>query len=387
MELERTAEIVIIGGGAVGLSCAYHLAKRGLKGGVLVERGLLGEGSTGRCTGGVRVDFSTEVNVRISLLAFRLIGSFQEEFGVDPEFRQIGYLMLAPTEEIWEQFQRNQALYRPLGVTDVELLTPEEVAHRWPFVYTGDLKGATFCPRDGHMGPAEVCRGYARGARQLGVKICQGTEATGVEVEKGRVVAVRTTAGVIQTPCVLNAAGPFASEVGAMAGVEVPVKPMRRQVFVSAPIPAIEGPVPLIVDLHRGVAYRREGEGFLLYGPRDETPSHNTSTDWEGLVWAVDRAKRRLPAVEGAEVARGWAGSYEISPDNHGILGEAPEVKGFYVANGFSGHGFMHSPATGLLMAEIILEGQSRSVDVSALSLERFRRGELVREPLTLHEA
>ncbi|MFQ5912462.1 MAG: NAD(P)/FAD-dependent oxidoreductase [Nitrospinota bacterium] len=383
--MEKTAEVVIIGGGAVGLSTAYHLAKRGLNGVVLLEKDFLGEGSTGRCTGGVRLDFSTEVNVRFSLEAFAVIDRFKEEFGVDPEFRRVGYLMLASTEPQLEQFKANQVLYARLGIRDVELLTPDEVQSRWPYVQTDDLLGATSCARDGFMGPAEVVEGYRRRARELGAKIYQQTRATGIEVSSGRVLSVRTEKGSISTRTVVNAGGPFAAEIGRMVGIDIRVEPIRRQIFVSGPIPAIEGVVPVIIDLQRGTAYRREGQGFLLYGPRDVEPSHNTVTDWEGMVWAVEQARQRIPAMARAEVVGEWAGTYEISPDNHAIMGPVPGVEGFLVANGFSGHGFMHSPVTGRLMAEFILDGEARTIDVSSLSIERFAAGETFEERLTTH--
>ena len=383
--MEKTAEVVIIGGGAVGLSTAYHLAKRGMKDIVLLEKDFLGEGSTGRCTGGVRLDFSTEVNVRFSLEAFPIIDRFEEEFGVDPEFRRVGYLMLASTEAQMEQFKTNQELYGRLGIRDVELLTPEEVAERWPYVKTDDILGATYCARDGFMGPAEVIEGYRRRARDLGVHIHQQTPATGIDIESGQVRAVHTEKGDISTRTVVNAGGPFAADVGRMVGIDIPVTPLRRQIFVSDPIPQIGGVVPVIIDLQRGTAYRREGHGFLLYGPRDQEPSHNTATDWEGMVWAVEQARQRIPLMEGAKIASQWAGTYEISPDNHAVMGPVPGVEGFLAANGFSGHGFMHSPATGKLMAELILDGEAHSVDISPLSIERFASGHLFDEKLTTH--
>ncbi|MEE9198088.1 MAG: FAD-dependent oxidoreductase, partial [bacterium] len=319
--MEKTAEVVIIGGGAVGLSTAYHLARRGVKDVVLLEKDLLGEGSTGRCTGGVRLDFSTEVNVRFSLAAFAIIDRFKEEFGVDPEFRRVGYLMLASTGPQLEQFKANQDLYSRLGVKDVELLTPDEVRVRWPYIWTEDLLGGTYCARDGFMGPAEVVEGYRKRAHELGVRMYQRSRVTGIEIASGRVVTVRTEKAAIATRTAVNTAGPFAGDIGKMVGVNVPVQPIRRQVFVSSPLPEIEGVVPLIIDLERGTMYRREGPGYLLYGPRDKEPSHNTTTDWEGMVWAAEQARHRIPAMERARVVSGWAGTYEISPDNHAIMG------------------------------------------------------------------
>jgi sarcosine oxidase subunit beta len=199
------------------------------------------------------------------------------------------------------------------------------------------------------------------------------------------VQGVRTPQGDIATHTVLNAAGPYAAVVGRMAGLDVPVKPLRRQVFISGSIPELPEEIPQIIDLAYGTTYRREGEGFMLYGPLDKEPSFNTAVDWDSKVWASERAAHRLPATANASIVRGWAGLYEISPDNHAIIGPAPGVEGFLLANGFSGHGFMHSPATGQVVAETIVHGASQTIDITALTLERFAQGTTFYEPLTMH--
>jgi sarcosine oxidase subunit beta len=380
----ETAEVVIIGGGAVGLSTAYHLAKLGVRDVVLLEKDTLGEGSTGRCAGGARVDFSTAVNIGFSLLALAKLEAFAEELGVDPQFRRVGYLMLATSDLALTQLRQNRPLYEQYGIA-VDFLEPQEVQKCWPYINTEDVRGATFCACDGYLGPHEVVQGYAIGARRLGVRILQHTPAIDVLVEHGRVQGVRTPQGTIATRTVLNAAGPYAAVVGRMVGIDIPVKPLRRQVFISGPVPELPDAIPQVIDLAYGTTYRREGAGCMLYGPQDKEPSFNTAVDWEATVWASERAAHRLPAMAEASIVRGWAGLYEISPDNHAIIGPVPGVEGFVLANGFSGHGFMHSPATGQVVAEYIVHGAAQTIDITPLALERFARGSTFYEPLTMH--
>jgi sarcosine oxidase subunit beta len=201
-------------------------------------------------------------------------------------------------------------------------------------------------------------------------------------VENGRVIGVETPKGKIHAPIVINAAGPYAEEVGRMAGVEVPVKPYRRQIFFTAAFPWISDPIPLVIDFHRGWYFRREGDGLLISGPKDDFPSFNVNVDYDAMVEVAEKSLFRVPVMEKAQITRGWAGSYEISPDNHAILGAVPERRGFYLANGFSGHGFQHSPAAGKLMAELIL-GEKPDIDFSILSIDRLRKGEYIREAMT----
>jgi sarcosine oxidase subunit beta len=379
--MEKTADIVIIGGGIIGVSIAYYLAQRKAKGVVLLEKGMLGEGSTAKCAGGIRAQFSTEINIRFSLESFKAWNRFEELTGMDLGFKKVGYLFLAMTEEEWAIFNANADLQHRFGIP-VDLLSPEEIHHRWPYLRVDDLRGGTFCSWEGYAGPYEALSGFAKGSRQGGVKIYEGTEVQAILKEGSKIGAVRTSKGDIFSPIVVNAAGPYAGEVGKMAGIEVPVQPYRRQLFFTAPFPWISDPIPLVIDFHRGWYFRREGPGLLLSGPKDPFPSFNANVDYEAMVEVAENSIYRVPLLEKAQINRGWAGSYEISPDNHAILGEAPEVKGFFLANGFSGHGFQHSPAVGQVMADLIL-GESPFMDISCLSIERFRKGELIQEPLT----
>lgn len=380
--MKQIADIVIIGGGIIGLSIAYHLGKKKAGKVLLLEKGQLGEGSTSRCVGGIRIQFSTEINILFSLESMKTFDHFEEEFGVNPEFKRIGYLFLATTEQEVKVFKENIILQRKFGIP-VEWLDADEIPKRYSFLKTDDILAGTFCAKDGYAGPNEVLTGFASGARRAGVEIVEGIEVKGVLVDKGRVRGVRTDGGEISSPVVVNAGGPYASLIGEMAGIEIPVKPLRRQVFVTAPFSLTDQNIPLTIDFHRGWYFRKEVDGLLLSGPLDKEPSFNTAIDYEAMVEASENAIYRVPALERARIARGWAGLYEISPDHHAILGKVPGLEGFILANGFSGHGFQHSPAVGKVISELIVDGKATTIDISSLSIERFKEGNLLLEPMT----
>jgi sarcosine oxidase subunit beta len=380
--MEKAADVVIIGGGIIGVSIAYHLALKKAGKIVLLEKGQLGEGSTSRCVGGIRTQFSTEINIRFSLESIKVFERFKEEFGVNPEFKRIGYLFLATTEKEMEVFKENIKLQRKFGIP-VELLDAQEIKMRWPFLRIDDIIGGTFCNWDGYAGPSEVLSGFVSGAKKAGAKIYEDTEAVGILLEKGKIKGVKTRNEEISTSILVNAGGPFASSIGEMAGMKIPVKPLRRQVFVTAPFNLIDQTIPLTIDFHRGWYFRQEVDGLLLSGPLDQEPSFNLNIDYEAMAEASENAMFRVPALEKARIARGWAGLYEISPDNHAILGKTPELEGLVLANGFSGHGFQHSPAVGKVISELITEGKATTIDISPLSIERFEKDELILEPLT----
>jgi sarcosine oxidase subunit beta len=380
--MEKTADVVIVGGGVIGLSIAYHLALKKAGKILLFEKGQLGEGSTSRCAGGIRTQFSTEINILFSLESMKVFKRFQEEFGVDPEFKQIGYLFLATTETEMAVFGENIKLQKRFGIP-VELLSPDEIRSRWPYLRMDDILGGTFCSQDGYAGPSEVLSGFASGARRSGAKIYEGEEVIGILLCGGRIRGVRTRNEEISTPIVVNAGGPYAASLGAMAGLDIPVRPLRRQIFITAPFHLTEQSVPLTIDFHRGWYFRQEVDGFLLSGPLDKESSFNLNIDYEAMAEASENAMYRVPALEKARIARGWAGLYEISPDNHAILGKVPEVEGMILANGFSGHGFQHSPAVGRVISELIAEGKASTIEISPLSIERFKGGKLILEPMT----
>ena len=380
--MEKTADVVIIGGGIIGLSIAYYLALKKVRKIVLFEKGQLGEGSTSRCVGGIRTQFSTEINIRFSLESLKTFEQFKEEFGVNPEFKRIGYLFLATTEGEIEVFKQNIKLQKKFNIP-VELLGPDEIQTRWPFLKMDDILGGTFCSRDGYAGPSEILSGFAGGAKRAGVKIYEGIEVLGISSAKGKIHGVKTKDEEIFTPLVINAGGPFAASIGEMVGVKIPVKPLRRQIFITAFFHLTDRAIPLTIDFHRGWYFRQEGDGLLLSGPLDLESSFNLNIDYEAMAEAAENAMYRVPVLEKARIARGWAGLYEITPDHHAILGRVSEVEGFILANGFSGHGFQHSPAVGKVISELIVDGKVKTIDISSLSIERFERGELMLEPMT----
>lgn len=383
--MPETADIVIIGAGIVGCSIAYHLARLGRPKVVVVEKDLICSGATGKSAGGIRQQFATELNVRLSLESLRMFHRMRDELGIDPGFRQVGYLFMAATEKELDLFRR-QAEFQQRHAVPVRIISTEDIRRIVPYVRLDDILGAAYCPTDGYAAPYEVTMGYAAAARRLGTKIYEQRRVTGILRRDDRVVGVETSQGPIYAPIVVNAAGAEGGLVGAMAGVDVPVKPYRRQIFVTGPLPEFGQEPPLTVDYHRNWYFRGEMGGCLFSGPKDEESSFNTNVDWEHLAESVAQAVARVPVLEKAEIRRGWAGSYDLSPDNNAILGAVPALRGFYVATGHSGHGFMHGPATGKLMAELILTGKT-SMDISPLGFDRFRTGRIIREPMTMHEA
>ncbi len=379
--LPKTADIVIVGGGCMGASTAYHLAQRGAGRILLLEREkFLGMGSTGRNAGGVRYQFSTEVNVRLSLYSLDVIAHFQDLFGISAEYRPIGYLFLLTTPSEVATFKANVEMQHRVGVPWVRYLTPAEIQPLIPLVNLEGVLGGTFCSHDGLADPNSVTQGFAKAATRLGAQIETETTVTGLRVESGRVVAVQTDQGEVATRAVVNCAGPWAADIGRMAGVEIPIVPLRRQFFTTAALPVPRDHV-FTIEFSTSLYFHPEGAGLLVgMANANEKPSLTYAIDEEFHLKTLERALYRLPLLEHARVASQMAGLYEVTPDAHPILAEARRLRGFYIAAGFSGHGFQHSPATGKVMSEIILDGASQTVDVSMLDLERFDEGRLIRE-------
>jgi sarcosine oxidase subunit beta len=381
--LPENADVVIIGGGIIGVSAAYYLAKNNIGKIILLEKDNMGEGSTGKCVGGIRSHFSTRINIEFSLLSLKIFNQFQSEFGVDPEFHRTGYLFLAATRKQWSILKSNALLMESMGL-QLDLLESNEIARHWPFLKTDDLIGAAYSENDGYAGPYEVLQGYVKGARKMGAWLFEGIEVTDIEVRGGRVKAVVTSTGLkIKTPIVVNASGPYAAITAAMADLKLPVKPLRRQLFFTDEFKRLPSHFPIVIDMEYGWYMRRESRVLLLSGPQDKESSFNKKTDFEAKEWTAERSLYRVPVLEHAKIANGWAGLYEISPDHHAVIGKFPEAEGFICANGFSGHGFMHGPATGILLSELILHGETRSLDIYPLRPSRFRENDLIHEPLT----
>lgn len=379
--LPKTANVVVIGGGVMGVSTAYHLALRGCQNVVLLEKGpLLGMEATGKCAGGIRYQFSTEINVRLSLLSLPMLERFEQELGQNIDLRWPGYLFLLDNEADVTAFRRHIAMQNRLGVP-TRLLTRAAAHALAPQVQMDDILAASWHPGDGLADPNGVVQGYAAGARRLGVRLFTDTPATGIRVEGGRVSAVETPQGSIATPVVVNAAGPWAGTVAALAGVDLPLLPVRRQIAVTTPLPELAENFPFVIDFSRSLYFHREGRGILTgQSNPHETAGFDQSVDRAWTEQHLDAAAWRLPLLAQASLLSEWAGLYEVTPDAHPVIDAVREPAGFYIAAGFSGHGFMHGPITGLLMAELVLDGRAHTLDIRQLRFSRFTEGDLVSE-------
>lgn len=380
--LPTTADIVIIGGGCMGASAAYHLAQRNAGKIVLLEREkFLAMGSTGRNAGGVRYQFSTPVNIQLSNYSLDIIQRFPEIFGVSAEYHPLGYLFLLTTPDEVELFKKNIALQQALGVHDVRFLTVDEIAQLAPHVNLEGVLGGSICPRDGTADPNTITQTFASQARKLGAQIENETNVVGIETESGRVMRVKTNRGDIETNVVVNCAGPWASKIGAFVGLDIPIVPLRRQFFNTAEIPEIPRNHPFVIEFSTSLYFHPEAAGLIVgMSNHHETPGETYAIDEAFHLETLERALYRLPLLENARIIRQLAGLYEVTPDAHPILGQARDVSGFYICAGFSGHGFQHSPGAGKVMSEIILDGASKTIDVSMLDLERFREGRAILE-------
>jgi sarcosine oxidase, subunit beta len=370
---KNTAKVAVIGGGIMGAATAYYLARRGCTDVVILEKDLLAQASTGLSAGGIRQQFSHPANIHLSQEAVRVFEQFDQEFGVNMEFRQVGYLFLAQSEDVWQEFLTNVELQRQHNVP-VEALSPDEIKYRWPYLNVDDLRGGTFCPQDGYADPYMAAMGFANAARQLGVRIEEQTRVTAINVQGGKVLGVETTKGPIATPVVVNVSGPWGGQVAQMAGFDLPVKPYRRQVFVTKAFDPIPKPVPMILDIEPAFYFRGEGPAILM-GMSDpqEPSSFNVNWDYSFMEKVIDKAFHRAPILEEAEIGRGWGGLYAITPDDNPIIGALPDAAGFYCAIGFSGHGFQQAPTVGRILSELILDGQT-DFDLSPFAYDRFAK-------------
>ncbi len=376
----QTADIVIIGAGIMGCSIAWHLAERGISNIVVLEQDLIGRGATADAAGGVRLQFSTATNIQLSLYSMDYWENFEERFGVDINFRQQGYLFLLTSDENVAAFRKNVALQQELGVP-VRWVNPDEIADLNPSISMEGILGGTFCPRDGWADTSTSTMGFASAARRLGVKILEETPVTGINVAGGKVTGVTTPNGTISAPLVICCAGPQSAPLGVMAGVDIPIQPVRRMSFITEPFDLVPQSSPFTIEFDRSLYFHPESNGFLFgMSNPDEPPSTNKTVDDDWMFATVEALINRAPVFEEATVLRGWAGFYEITPDDNPILGYVPEVENMIVAAGFSGHGFMQGPAIGKAISELVLDGAPQIIDLSAFRPSRFQEGDLAQE-------
>jgi sarcosine oxidase, subunit beta len=363
--------VVIIGGGIMGVSAAYHLAAAGVSGVVLVDAGALGSGSTSKAAGGIRAQFSDSINIRLALRSMRAFETFTERFGQEIDFHQVGYLFLLDSAADVGSFRDAVKLQNELGVPS-RMISVAEAVRRSPLVSPDGLVAAVFSPDDGYCTPESVVLGYATAARGLGARLIPHCPVTQIEVRDGQITSVVTAGGRISTGTVVCAAGPWSRRVGEWAGVDLPVTPLRRQVLVTEPISGLDQNLPFTIDFGTSFYFHREGPGLLLgMSDPDETPGFKLSRSDAWLPGLGRMMQRRAPGLMSAGIRSGWAGLYEVTPDHNALIGESAAVSRFLYATGFSGHGFLMGPAVGEVVRDLYL-GRPPCIDVGALSADRF---------------
>jgi glycine/D-amino acid oxidase-like deaminating enzyme len=381
--LPAKSQVVIIGSGIVGAAIAYYLTQKGLRDVAVLEAGEIGlQGATSACLGGLRTQFSTAINIRFSLISREVFRGFRDEFGVDLNFKPYGYLFLAKTDEQWAAVENTSNLMEALDLP-VELLTPRAMARRWPFLRVDDLVGGSYTKNDGFYSPIDALQAFVKKARQGGALFLERNPVVGFSISDKKAVGVKTESGhEIKADIVVNAAGPWAGEMADLAGLDLPVAPLKRHLFFTAPFDAIPDVFPIIIDMDSGWYLKREGQGLIFGGPTGET-SFSQHVDFNAEERTAFESVRRVPALEQARMVRGWAGHYELTPDHHAVIGAFPELTNFICATGFSGHGFQHAPATGKIVAELIVDGRAETEDIHPLRPTRFRENDLIHEPMT----
>lgn len=378
--MKSKASVVIVGGGVVGCSIAYNLAKLGVKDVVLLEKSFLAAGATGRCGAGVRQQWGTEMNCRLASGSMKIFENMNEilEVKKDIELKQKGYLLLAYSEKEMNQFQKNIKLQHSLEIPS-QLVTPKEAKEIVPYLNTDRLLGGAFCPTDGHANPFLVTQAYADAARRLGVEINTYTEVMGIKKANGKIVGVETNRGSIATEKVVNAAGGYSQVIGEMVNLKLPVYSERHQILVTEPVEPMQGPMVMSFSYNIYCQQSPHGSFIMGFGDPNEPRDFNIRPSWQFLEEMARKATWLLPPLKHLRVVRQWSGLYNITPDSQPILCQAADLSGFYLAIGFSGHGFMIAPMVGIVMAELIT-GQEPSIKLD-LDLGRFDRGELILEP------
>ena len=383
----QTAEVAILGGGIVGSSIAYHLVEAGCKDILVIEReSSQGKGSTGKSMGGVRAQFSTPVNIQMSLYSIPFYAAFEERLGHPCDYRPQGYLFCATSDKHLAYLRSNQEKQIALGLKNVGMMSAEEIAIQFPQMRAGDILGGSFCSTDGFVDPYSAMIGFMTAATEQGARLWKNAAVTSIQ-RTGKTFEIETTYGAVSAKHVVNAAGAWAASIAKMVGVNLPVEPLRRMLVPTEPFDQFPHSAPMIIDMSNGFHFRPEARGFLLaWNDPEESPGYKTDFEPSFIEKILTRAADRVPVFENLAVnpKRAWAGLYEMTPDHHPILGEVPEVPGFFCANGFSGHGVMHAPATGKILADLILNGKTDLIDASLLDLARFAEGRTIHETAIL---
>ncbi len=377
MKMKSKAEVVIIGGGITGCGVAYNLAKKGLTDVVLVEKNYLASGATGRCGGGIRQQFTTEWNIKLAMESVKKFEKMNEELGIDIEYEQGGYLIIAVDENEVKEFKKNVKLQNKLGL-DSKFISPSEAKEIVPYLNEEDILGATFCQSDGHAYPFRVVEGYAKRAEEMGVEINRFTEVKSIKKENGEIKSVMTNRGEIKTNIVVNAAGGYSREIGKMVGVKMPNKPFRHEILATERYKHILD--PMIISFKYGIYFSQQRHGEIVggIGDPDEPSSYNTKSSLKFVERFTSVLGKILPAFKNLNIVRQWAGFYDVTPDAQPILGYTEGVDTLIQANGYSGHGFMVAPKVTELIAELIVDGKT-SLPIDELNLKRFE-GETVGE-------
>ena len=385
----QTADVVIIGGGIVGSSIAYQLTAAGCKNVLVIERETAqGKGSTGKSMGGVRAQFATPVNIQMSLYSIPFYSRFEEVMGHPSGYKSQGYLFVATRQAHLDYLRANFERQKSLGLKTAEMVEADSIRKMLPQLRSDDILGGSFCSTDGFVDPYSAMTGFITKATEQGATLWKKTEVVGIAADPRGISQVKTTRGDVATRKVVNAAGPWAAQVAKMAGIDLPVEPLRRMLVPSEPFNDFPHSSPMVIDMTNGFHFRPEGRGFLLaWNDPEETPGFKTDFENSFIEKILTRAADRVPIFENLAVnpKRAWAGMYEMTPDHHAVLGPVAEVPGFFLANGFSGHGVMHAPATGKIVSDLVLTGKTDVVnDVSVLGFQRFATGQLLHETAIL---
>lgn len=375
-QVPTRADVVVVGGGVIGLSAAYHLARGGAGDVLLLDQAAFGSGSTSKAAGGVRAQFSDETNIRLAQRSLAVFDTFEERFDQPIDLHKVGYLFLLDDPDDVAGFERAAALQNSLGVP-TRIIDPAEARRLSPLIETDGLLAASWHAGDGHCAPEGVVQGYARAARRAGATLVSGCAVTGADVVDGRIRGVLTGAGRIETEQVVCAAGAWSGPVAGWFGVDLPVQPLRRQIVCTGPVAGRGDDTPMTIDFASSFYFHDEGPGLLVgMSDPDETPGFKLGRDDEWLSGLTAAIERRAPALVDVELRTGWAGLYEMTPDHNGLVGVAADLPGFVYATGFSGHGFLMGPSVGEVVAALV-RGDRPEIDVSALDVARFATGDI----------